>query len=328
MDATSATLTSAGATKQLAVTVSPSNADDKSVTWTSSKPEVATVSDSGLVTAVANGTTTITVTTKDGGYTATCEVTVEIPEPPVEPVDPVQAFVERMYTVALGRVADEAGVANWVAALKVNTHDGANIAKEFILGEEFAMRGLSDEEYVDTLYHTFFNRDADEGGKELWLAVLASGQSRGYVLSNFVNLSEFTMLCASYGIERGVMLDDGSAVNPGIPQFVKRMYTIVLAREAENEGLYNNVMALVVGALNAEQVAKNFFTSEEYLMKNKDAAAFVTDLYAVFMNREADADGLSFWVSCLEVGMTRDDVLSEFAKSAEFKMIAAGYGLN
>ncbi len=249
-----------------------------------------------------------------------------------DPVDPtptntVEDFVKRMYTVALGRDAEEAGVNNWVAALNVGTHDGAGIAEEFVLGDEFVMRGLSDEQYVDTLYQTFFNRAADEGGKELWLAVLASGQSRGYVLSNFVNLAEFTMLCETYGIERGVMLESGVAVNPGIPQFVKRMYTIVLGRDAENDGLYNNTLALVVGSVTTEDVAKNFFTSEEYTIKGKDDAAYVTDLYAAFMNREADATGLAFWTETIAVGMSRDEVLSEFAKSEEFKAIAASYGL-
>ncbi len=242
--------------------------------------------------------------------------------------NPVQAFVERMYTVALGRDAEEAGVENWVAALNAGTHDGAGIAEEFVLGEEFALRNLTDEQYVDTLYETFFNRAADEGGKELWLAVLASGQTRGYVLSNFVNLDEFTMLCSQYGIERGVMLSDGVAAKPGISQFVKRMYTVVLGRDAENEGLYNNVLALVVGAETAESVAKNFFGSDEYVMKNKDNEAYVRDLYNTFMNREADADGLGFWTETIAVGMSRDEVLSEFAKSAEFKAIAASYGLN
>ncbi len=244
------------------------------------------------------------------------------------PDDPVEAFVKRMYTVALNREADEAGVTNWVAALNAGTHDGAGIAEEFVLGEEFAMRGLTDEQYVDTLYRTVFGREADAEGKELWLAVLASGQTRAYVLSNFVNLAEFTILCDLCGIERGVMLSDGTAVNPRIPQFVERMYTVVLGRDAENEGLYNNVLALVVGALTAEDVAKNFFTSGEYLIKNKDTESHVTDLYAAFMGREADADGLKFWVSCIEqYGMTRDAVLSEFATSAEFKTIAASYGL-
>ncbi len=333
LDKTNLTLNKENETYQLIATVLPENADNKNVTWTSSNSLVATVSQTGLVTAVGNGTATITVTTADGNYKATCEVTVEIPAPPVEPdepvvTDPVEDFVERMYTVALNRPSDAEGKANWVGMLRANTHDGAGLAEEFILGAEFAMRGLSDEEYVDVLYHTFFNRDADEGGKALWLAVLASGQTRAYVLSNFVNLPEFTMLCESYGIERGVMLDNGDAVNPGIPQFVKRMYTIVLGRDAENEGLYNNVLALVVGALNAESVAKNFFTSEEYLAKNKDTASYVTDLYAVFMNREADATGLKFWTDTIAIGMTRDDVLSEFAKSDEFKAIAASYGLN
>ena len=106
------------------------------------------------------------------------------------------------------------------------------------------------------------------------------------------------------------------------------MYTVVLGRDAENEGLYNNVLALVVGAETAESVAKNFFGSEEYVMKNKDNEAYVRDLYNTFMNREADADGLSFWTETIAVGMSRDEVLSEFAKSEEFKAIAASYGLN
>ncbi len=241
---------------------------------------------------------------------------------------PIAKFVERMYTVALNRASDTMGKLNWIYMLTNGSHDGAGIAKEFILGAEFAMRGLSDAEYVDVLYQTFFDREADADGKNFWLAVLASGQTREFVLSNFVNLPEFTLLCESYGIERGVMLENGEAVNPGIPKFVKRLYTTVLGRPAENEGLYNNVLALVVRALTAEDVAKNFFGSEEYLLKGKDTTSYVRDLYAVFMGREADEAGLSFWVACIDVqGMTREQALSEFAGSAEFKIIAAGYGL-
>ena len=62
-------------TFQLAATVSPDNATDKTVTWSSSNTVVATVSDNGLVTAVAEGTTTITA--KAGDKTATCAVTVK-----------------------------------------------------------------------------------------------------------------------------------------------------------------------------------------------------------------------------------------------------------
>ncbi|MFC2464666.1 MAG: Ig-like domain-containing protein [Bacteroidota bacterium] len=62
----------------LTATVAPTDAADKSVMWTSDNSNVATV-DGGKVTAVAAGTANITVTTKDGGKTATCAVTVSAP---------------------------------------------------------------------------------------------------------------------------------------------------------------------------------------------------------------------------------------------------------
>ena len=65
-----------GASETLTATIAPTNATNKKVTWTSSDPAVATVDASGKVTGVANGTATITVTTEDGGYTATCAVEV------------------------------------------------------------------------------------------------------------------------------------------------------------------------------------------------------------------------------------------------------------
>ena len=65
-------------TATLVATILPEDATDKSVTWASDNEDVATVVD-GVVTAVAAGTATITVTTVDGNLTATCEVTVVTP---------------------------------------------------------------------------------------------------------------------------------------------------------------------------------------------------------------------------------------------------------
>ncbi len=63
-------------TKQLTAVVYPTNAANKNVTWTSSNNDVATVDDTGHVTAVTVGEATITATTEDGGHTDTCVVTV------------------------------------------------------------------------------------------------------------------------------------------------------------------------------------------------------------------------------------------------------------
>jgi len=66
----------------LTATVLPENATDMSVTWSSSDNNVATVSNTGLVTANAGGTAIITATTVDGGKTATCSITVNAPVSP------------------------------------------------------------------------------------------------------------------------------------------------------------------------------------------------------------------------------------------------------
>ena len=84
LDQETLTLTE-GDTATLTAAVSPDNATNKNVTWASDNAEVATV-EGGTVTAVAAGTANITVTTEDGGYTATCAVTVNAKQPEVPEV--------------------------------------------------------------------------------------------------------------------------------------------------------------------------------------------------------------------------------------------------
>lgn len=85
-----------GETVTFTVMVTPENATNPNVIWSSSDERVATVSSSGLVTGVKAGTTTITVRTEDGDFTATCVVTVtkdndsnpDSPDDPDNPDDP------------------------------------------------------------------------------------------------------------------------------------------------------------------------------------------------------------------------------------------------
>ena len=66
-----------GGTSSLVATVLPINATNKGVSWNSTDPNVATVSDDGVVTAISAGETIITVTTSDGGYTDFCIIKVQ-----------------------------------------------------------------------------------------------------------------------------------------------------------------------------------------------------------------------------------------------------------
>jgi uncharacterized protein YjdB/lysophospholipase L1-like esterase len=63
-------------TLKLSATVSPANATNKQLVWTSDKPTVASVSSAGVVTGVGSGSAIITVKTVDGGYHASCVISV------------------------------------------------------------------------------------------------------------------------------------------------------------------------------------------------------------------------------------------------------------
>ncbi len=63
-------------TSQLVATVQPENATNTNVVWSSSNDNIATVDNKGLVTAVASGNVVITVIAEDGGFSDTCNVTV------------------------------------------------------------------------------------------------------------------------------------------------------------------------------------------------------------------------------------------------------------
>ena len=86
LDKTELTLTE-GETETLTATVKPDNADNRKVTWISDKTDVATVGGAGKVTAVKAGEAVVTVTTEDGGKTATCKVTVKAKAVPVTGVE-------------------------------------------------------------------------------------------------------------------------------------------------------------------------------------------------------------------------------------------------
>ena len=116
-----------GQTRTLTATVTPDNATDKTVTWTSSNDKVATVAN-GVVTAVGKGTATITAAA--GGKTATCTVTVKVPAHKHTPVAvPAQESTcmekgwEAYYKCnECGAVVDENGNAAQIKYLPLAAH--------------------------------------------------------------------------------------------------------------------------------------------------------------------------------------------------------------
>ena len=115
LDKSTAKLTEKGQTVDLTATVAPENATNKKVTFATSNEAVATVDANGKVTAVGNGTATITVTTEDGNKTATCEVTVEIPSVPEPAPEELVTEVKNEIAAAEGRKESDYTEATWKA---------------------------------------------------------------------------------------------------------------------------------------------------------------------------------------------------------------------
>ncbi len=108
-----------GNTGQLVCTVNPSNATDTSVVWTSSNTAIATVSSSGLVTAVAAGTATITATSNmDGTKKGECAVTV---------TKPAIVNTEYLFTSSSWNATCEGSAANWTSGKAGNGYSNSGV---------------------------------------------------------------------------------------------------------------------------------------------------------------------------------------------------------
>ena len=239
----------------------------------------------------------------------------------------IEQFVERMYTKALGRSAEPDGLKYWADRLEQKIDDGANCAYGFITSDEFINKKLSDDQFVETMYQTFFGRASDATGKSYWLNQIKTGMSREMVLAGFVKSDEFDTLCTKAGIERGLILEDGKPVNSGIYLFVKRQYTCCLQREGEKDGIEYWAKKIAKHEVSAVDTAKEFFFSKEFEDKGLSDKQFVERLYETFLGRPFDEVGYAYWNDKMSKGETRRGVLDEFASSKEFQDILKSFGL-
>lgn len=264
------------------------------------------------------GTTTVTVAL--AGKTTSFDVVVRR--------EPVEAFVERMYTVALGRTSiDESEIEYWATLLKEKKVDGAAIASRFIEGAEFKNKNYSDLEYSRVLYKTFM--DYDNTG---WTDKLAEGYSRKWVLAQFVNSQEFGNICESYNIERGYLKTEASdypapAYTDPVEAFVYRMYTEALGRayvDPEEIAFYTH--KLKNHEMSGADMANAFCMGAEFEGRGLSNDEYSLTMYKVFMNRDRAA-GEAGWVDALDSGYNRKWILAQFVNSTEYTNICREYGI-
>ena len=113
----------------------------------------------------------------------------------------------------------------------------------------------------------------------------------------------------------------------GTEAFVSRLYTVVLGREAESEGLKYWSDLLNSKKTDGATTAKNFFDSAEFASKSLSNEEYLAILYKTFFNREMDEGGRDYWLGELSSGVSRNTVLGGFINSNEWKEVCNSYGI-
>ncbi len=197
-----------------------------------------------------------------------------------------------LYTLILGRAADSAGLASWLAALNSGTTIG-QIATTFLHTPE----RLTDE--VKSYYVTFLGRAGDAGGIQSWVSAMQAGMTEQQVVVAFLNAPEFSQVHAS-----------NSA-------FVQALYGDLLGRTASASEVVSWNTALTTG-LTRGGLIQDVIGSYETQKRGVDS------YYIAYLGRQTDSAGEMYWVDTILNGAaTLDSVAASIFGSPEFAARAA-----
>lgn len=208
----------------------------------------------------------------------------------------VEASALRLYEGLLGRDADQVGAEYWSAQAAAGTSQ-TTIAETFLSGKEY--QNHVNDSFVEGLYNSLLDRDADSEGEAAWLNALANGTSRAEVVAAFAEGTE------------------AQKVNLSNSEYVDALYDSALGRTAEAEGLTNWVAQLSAGTSRGE-VADQIFGSTE--AAHHANAEFVDSLYTNALGRtdtDTDVVGKAGWLAALDHGATQADVAVGIVGSQE-----------
>lgn len=111
----------------------------------------------------------------------------------------VTQFVSRIYTKALSRKLDYEGLNTWCGEILSKRWTPEQVVEGFIFSKEFTEKNLSDGDFVDVLYATYFDRKPD-AGRATWINLLSNGGTRQDVVNGFSGAQEFHNLVASFNL--------------------------------------------------------------------------------------------------------------------------------
>ncbi|WP_082449755.1 DUF4214 domain-containing protein [Sphingomonas sp. Leaf67] len=236
--------------------------------------------------------------------------------------DATFAQIIRAYDTVLGRSPDEAGLEFYVDAIEKRGVSLLAVADDLAQSAEFkaATGGLSNEQFVDYVYHHALGRAPDESGANYYTQLLNNGISRGAFV---VDLSESPEHRASTKdkIAAGYFDTDETY------QSIALLYDGFANRRPDATGLVYYAERVKSGNMTLLQVADDFASSKEFkdLITNKTNGEIVDMIYQNTLDRSADFGGKSFYVSQLDMGATSAGILLDVSLSSEHFSLIAKY---
>lgn len=245
-------------------------------------------------------------------------------------VTPADNFLANIYRSVLGREPEQGGFEYWMGRLDRGSATGADVIRNFVVSPEFLNMDVSNEDFLDVVYQTFFNRAADQGGKTYWVNRLNNGLNRMAVINNFINSQEFSDKCAAAGIQPGNGIAPNVNMRPsrGILQFTDRFYTECYGRVPDQSGSAYWAQRIANGTCTGREAARQFFFSAEFINANHSNSEFVRRLYRTLYGRTPSAADINYWVTRLENGTwTRKKMFDFFSTNEEYVNICNRYGI-
>jgi hypothetical protein len=211
----------------------------------------------------------------------------------------------------LGREPDAQGLDYWLDAMDYG-FTRKQVAEGFLGSPEFASAsGMSNPDFVEFLYQQCLGRPSDSGGKAYWINQITSGTSRADVLIGFSESPEHRTQTAD-------ILGEGLWKTDNNYQQVVALYDGFGDRLPDLNGLQYWVGQLKAGA-SLNSVAAGFAASPEFTSNTAgfSNADLVEYMYNNTLDRASDPGGKQYWLSQLDHGLSKGDLLLGFSMSPE-----------
>lgn len=242
-------------------------------------------------------------------------------------IDGINAFIDRIYYIALGRTTDPDGRFTWFNHIIYDGYTGADLVRGFLFSPEFLNKNCTNEEFVEILYQVILDRHADPEGMATWTQALRDGQSRQSVIDGFLGSVEWANLCLIYGIPSGNTATPSIAILPTdrSKSFAQWLYYATYARMPGDQDIHDWGTQLSNLQLSGTDLARQFFFSPE--INNLSNYDFLVRLYRSVLDREPNGD----FDSCLAMlnngTVTRESVFAMATESVQWAQTCGGFGL-